>query len=144
MDEMQRIQAQKGETGPHRATASDTPNRNWTTPGCHAKLCETIRNQARQDTVISHLVIGHSCSIVPVKNSWCVFHSTLCNGTNTPSSRSSQIRTQRTLRTSHCVKRCTTPLCNQFLMCLRKCTTRTFVVSLALLPEQHAPHIDQD
>ena len=27
--------------------------------------------------------------------------------------------------------------------CLRKCNTRTLVVSLALLPEQHAPHPDQ-
>ena len=64
----------------------------------------------------------------------------MCNGTNTSSFRSSQIRTQRTVHTSLSVKRCTTPLCYKWHIILivkiflRKCITR-----VALVPEQHAP-----
>ena len=59
--------------------------------------------------------------------------STWCNDTNMPSSRSSQIRTQRTLHTSLWLTRCTTLLCNKLYIMLnvkifvRKCITRTSV-----------------
>ena len=54
----------------------------------------------------------NSCSAVPLNSHSCVFH--IVQRTNTPSSRSSQLRTQRTSHTlSLGAKRCTTLLCNK-------------------------------
>ena len=53
------------------------------------------------------------CSTVPLKSHWCAFHT--LQGRNTPSSRSSQQRTQRTSNTPPLrAKRCPTLLCNRF------------------------------
>ena len=70
--------------------------------------------------------------------------STPCSGANTPSSRSFQLRTQRTSHTlSLRAKSCMTLLCNKLniVLCvkthLRKFITRTWVVNLAIMPDQH-------
>ena len=73
--------------------------------------------------------------------------STWCNGTNTPSSRFSQLRTQRTPKTFE-VKRCSPLLGNKLhtiqniKMDLRKWITQREVINLALLPQTHSPHIE--
>ena len=66
-------------------------------------------------------VIGHTCSIVPLKSHWCAFHF-VQRYIHTPPSRSSQLRTRRTSHTlSLRAKRCTTLLCNTWhiVLCVK-------------------------
>ena len=84
-------------------------------------------------------VIGH-CPSEPLKSPWCAFHI-VCNCTNT------QIRTKdithfssgEQIYNSRCATNCTscwTSRCN-----CSSASARTWVVSLALLPEQHLPQV---